>query len=81
MADILYVRDVCFYPTHLFFFYSRSFVATWAQFFDTGGSFTHKADPENWCLTDNVVNAILFLAPISGFDQALAEVSLRVGYK
>jgi len=43
--------------------------------FSTQASHSHHAGPENWYLTCAVVNAILFLAPISGFDQALAEVS------
>ena len=74
MVDPLYVRDVRSHPTHLFSLRRPSFTATWAQFFDSGKPFT-PGRPRELVSDMVVVNAILFLAPISGFDQALAEVS------
>ena len=49
--------------------------ATWVPFFDNGkflakGGFTWGLCPK---LTNFVVDAIIFLAPISAFDQVLTE--------
>ncbi|RDB30429.1 Guanine nucleotide-binding protein alpha-4 subunit [Hypsizygus marmoreus] len=50
---------------------SRSQRPTWAPFFDDGEEHTLRI--RFLCLIDLQVDAIIFLAPISGFDQVLAE--------
>jgi len=52
--------------------YLKSTLATWVPFFDDGKQYSLR-EIFGLYLTMSTVDAIIFLAPISGFDQVLAE--------
>lgn len=54
--------------------YAESLIATWAPFFDDGEAINFLKDAWGcFLISCMAVDAIIFLAPISGFDQVLAE--------